>query len=24
MRREALKTIGLKLTAKMKKLPSWW
>jgi len=23
MRREALKTIGLKLTAKMKKLPSW-
>jgi hypothetical protein len=24
MRKEVLKTVGLKLTAKMKKLPSWW
>jgi hypothetical protein len=23
MRKEVLKTVGLKLTAKMKKLPSW-
>jgi hypothetical protein len=24
MRKEVLKTVGIKLTAKMKKLPQWW